>query len=337
MVINGSKGKTTTLVVAILIEFLFQVSPSALAAATTNSPTLGLSVSVLPEADGKVAPIQAGLVNSLALTIKPGSSSVRKVRIQSAAPNVEIVSTSIGHAYLLNGVLTLDDSKESPIARWIEVDKPTVALASKKTVDVSLVIAVPEKEPIGIRQAYLLVKATLPKTSSSQSDDRQGAARYAIPIYIGVGTTTQIVTSFSVGIITLIDTEEGVSFSIPLVNTGMTPVLPVGYLLLNSVLGKLVFAAQIPFGDGVIQPGGSKTIFVLVPLEVPDAIWNVHAEAHDGSLIATSDSIVTLKRNGLMGPGQITIYRIALGVVSLILFVFVLLFIRRGRKDSDGA
>jgi hypothetical protein len=329
--------RTTTLVTVIFFGFLSLVNPSAMAVSPSISPTLGLSVSVLPEADGKVAPIQAGLVNSLALTIKPGTSSVRKVRIQSAAPNVEIVSTSIGHAYLLNGVLTLDESKESPIAPWIEVDKPTVTLAAKKTVDVSLVIAVPEKEPIGIRQAYLLVKATLPKTTATQSDDKQGAARYAIPIYIGVGTTTQIVTSFAVGIITLVTTDEGMAFSIPLVNTGMTPVLPIGYLLLNSVLGKLVFAAQIPFGNGVIQPGGTKTIFVLVPLEVPDAIWNVHAEAHDGSLIATSDSIVTLKRNGLMGTGQIAIYRLALGVVSLILFIFVLLFIRRGRKETDGA
>jgi hypothetical protein len=327
-----SREKTSALV--IFFGLLSLANHSALAVAPANSPTLGLSVSVLPEADGKVAPIQAGLVNSLALTIKPGTSAVRKIRIQSATPNVEIVSTSIGYTYHLNGVLTLDESKESPIAPWIDIDKPMVTLAGKKTVDISLVIAVPEKEPLGIRQAYLLVTATLPKTIEAEIDDKPGAARYAIPIYIGVGTTTQIVTSFSVGIITLVSTAEGVAFSIPLVNTGMTPVLPVGYLLLNSVLGKLVFAAQIPFGNGVIEPGGRKTIYVLVPLEVPNAIWNVHAEAHDGSLVATSDSIVTLERNGLTGTNQIAIYRLALGVVSLILFIFVLNFIRRGRKES---
>jgi len=329
-----SRVKTSTLLMVIFFGFLSLTNLSALAVAQANSPTLGLSVSVLPEADGKVAPIQAGLVNSLALTIKPGTSSVRKIRIQSATPNVEIVSTSIGYTYLLNGVLTLDESKESPIAPWIDIDKPMVTLAGKETVDISLVITVPEKEPLGIRQAYLLVKATLPKAKEAEIDDMPGAARYAIPIYIGVGTTTQIVTSFSVGIITLVSTAEGVAFSIPLVNTGMTPVLPVGYLLLNSVLGKLVFATQIPFGNGVIEPGGRKTIYVLVPLEVPNAIWNVHAEAHDGSLVATSDSIVTLERNGLTDTGQIAIYRLALGVVSLILFIFVLNFIRRGRKES---
>jgi hypothetical protein len=327
--------KTATLGFVISISVLSVTIPSARADTKAPTPTLGLSVVVLPEADGIVAPIQAGLATSLALTIQPGTSAVRKVRIQSAAPNLEIVTTSIGYAYLLNGVLTLDDSKPSPISPWITMDKPIIRLAAKKTSDVTLSIAVPANEPIGIQQAYLLVTATLPVATSSQDTGKEGAARYAIPIYIGVGTAFQIITDFSIGIVTLVDTDKGVAFSIPLVNTGMTPVLPMGYLLLNSVLGKLVFAAQIPFGNGIIYPGGSKTINVLVPPEVPDAVWNVHAEAHDGTLTVTSDSIVTLQRNGLLGTYQVAIYRLALGVVSLILFIFVLLYIRRGRKDEE--
>lgn len=328
--------KTATLGFVISMSVLPIALPFTVADTYASTPTLGLSVVVLSAADGIVAPIQAGLATSLALTIKPGTTEVRKVRIQSAAPNVEIVTTSIGYAYLLNGVLTLDDSKPSPISPWITIDKPSIRIAAKKTADVALSIAVPANEPIGIQQAYLLVTARLPVTNSRQATGKEGAARYAIPIYIGVGTPFQIITDFSIGIITLVKTTKGVAFSIPLVNTGMTPVLPVGYLLLNSVLGKLVFAAQIPFGNGVIQPGGSKTINVLVPPEVPDAIWNVHAEAHDGSLTVTSDSIVTLKRNDLLGTNQVAIYRFALGVVSLILFIIVLLYIKRGRKDVRG-
>ena len=116
------------------------------------------------------------------------------------------------------------------------------------------------------------------------------AARYAIPIYVGVGTTTQILTDFQVGLVTLTKVANDEAFLIPLVNIGMTPVLPVGFIMLKSVLGQLVFAAQIPFQSTVIPAGGSFKVTVLIPNEVPDGAWNVHAEAHDGTLIATSDS-----------------------------------------------
>lgn len=49
------------------------------------------------------------------------------------------------------------------------------------------------------------------------------AARYAIPIYVGVGTTTQILTDFQVGLVTLTKVANDEAFLIPLVNIGMTP------------------------------------------------------------------------------------------------------------------
>jgi len=323
--------KATSIAVVLLIGVITTNYSSAIAAQVTKTPTLGLSVSVLPEDGGLVSPIQAGLVHSLALTIQPGTSSIRKIRIQSAAPNSELVTTSIGYASLINSVLTLDDQKVSPIAKWIKVARPKIELPAKKTVDVALEITVPHDEPIGIRQAYLLVKATMPDTNLTTTADRNGAARYAIPIYIGVGTTTQIVTDFSVGLISLVNTTGGMAFSIPLTNTGMTPVLPIGYILLNSVLGQLIFAAKIPFGDGVIEPGQATTVEVLVPAEVPDAVWNVHAEAHAGTLLATSDSIVTLNRGGLLSNNNVGIYRTLLGVISLVLFILIILYLRKDR------
>lgn len=321
--------------IAICLGLLSLANPFAIAAPAVTSPTLGLSVSVLPEANGEVSPIQAGLINSLALTIEPGKSAIRRIRIQSAAPNSEVVSTSIGYASLVNSVLTLDDQKESHIAPWIKMDKPVVTLESKKTVDISLTISVPEGEPIGIREAYLLVTAKLPKDMTPSVAAKQGAARYAIPIYVGVGTTTQILTDFQVGLVTLTKVANDEAFLIPIVNIGMTPVLPVGFLVLKSVLGQLIFAAQIPFQSSVIQAGGSFNATVPIPDEVPDGVWNVHAEAHDGTLVATSDSIVTIKRIGLAGDDFLNLYRTALGVVSLLLFIFVLLYIKRGKKDYE--
>lgn len=322
----GRVGTSIWFVFSILI--FTGISPSASMASASTSPTLGLSVSVLPQANGEIAPIQAGQINSLALTIMPGQQAIRSVRVQSASPNIESIALSIGHASVINSVLTLDDTQVSEISPWIAFSANSLQLKGDTTADVDLTISVPNSEPIGIRQAYLLIKATLPSHGTNQNTARQGAARYAIPIYIGVGTTAQIVTDFSVGLVTLVHTKDGEAFALTLKNIGMTPVLPVGFLQLSSTLEKLVFAAQIPFGGDLIQAGHSETLTVEVPLEVPDAIWNVHAEAHDGTLLATSDSIVTLKRHGIIGQNQIAIYRILLGAVSFVLFGAAWMYIR---------
>jgi hypothetical protein len=315
---------------------LILLTPVALSrAASTNQETLGLTVSIVPSKSGVETPIQAGLKNAVALTIPPGKSATRFVRIQSASKNSELITTSVGYAARINGVLTLEDNQQSDIAPWVKMNINQMVLKPLQTVELALSFDVPAKEPIGIREAYLLVKATEANPPAKGVISLAGAARYAVPIYLGVGTTTQIVTSFTVGIITLVNTTGGTAFAVPLINTGMTPVDPVGYLTLGSVLGQLNFAAQIPFGNGVIAPGGSEVIKVVVPAEVPDAVWNVHADVHQGSMHATSDSIVTLKRKGIGNSAQIKYYRILVGVISLVLFFFIFLYIRRGHKESD--
>ena len=313
-----SREVTAALGISLCLLILPVTSTSGVSAPAATG--LGLTVSVVPDPSGTETPIQAGSKNSFALTVQPGKSAVKMIRIQSASKSAELISTSIGYASRINGVLTLEDGKESEIAPWIKVNKNIVALKPLQSINLSVTITVPKSEPIGIREAYLLVKATEPTASVKGIISLDGAARYAIPIYLGVGTTTQIVTSFAVGIITLVNTSGGIAFSIPITNTGMTPVDPIGYLTLSSVLGSLNFAAQIPFGNGVIASGGSEVLKVVVPEEVPDAIWNVHADVHQGSMHSTSDSIVTLKRKGIGNSGQIKYYRILVGIISLILF-----------------
>ena len=50
---------------------------------------------------------------------------------------------------------------------------------------------------------------------------------------------------------------------------------------------------------------------------------------------STSDSIVTLKRKGIGNSGQIKYYRILVGIISLILFFFIFLYIRRGNREKS--
>ncbi len=319
--------------IGVLLMITTSVAPS-LGVAVTAPPSLGLTVSVVPSASGVETPIQAGLVNSFALTVKPGSSGTKLIRIQSASSRPELITSSIGYADRINGVLTLEDGRTSDIAPWFKFDSPQITLKPLQSVDLTVSITVPVKEPIGIREAYLLVKASDPSYVAQGRVSVDGAARYAVPIYLGVGSTAQIVTTFTVGIITLVNTTGGIAFAVPLVNTGMTPVDPVGFLTLGSVLGQLNFAAQIPFGNGIILPGKSETLNVLVPAQVPDAVWNVHADVHQGTLHATSDSIVTLKRQGLGASGEIKYYRLGIGFVSLILLIFIILYIRRGNRES---
>jgi len=298
------------------------------------SANLGLSVSIIPQVDADQAPFQAGMPSTLAVTVEPGDIKNRKIRILSSSKNPELITTQIGYAKRVNGALTLDDRLVSPVKSWITFSEDKFILTSKKPKEIEIEIKVPEGEPTGvIQESYLLVLAQEVNPLPSQNSNVVGAARYAIPIAIGVGDTSQILTSFTVGIVTLVKTTDGMAFSIPVTNTGMTPVVPIGFLTLTSVLGKLTFGAQIPFGNGIIEPGVMKAINVLVPTEVPDADWNVHAEIHQGSLFSTSDSIVTLDREITNFFNSISFYRYALAAVSSFLLLFIFSYLRRSQIE----
>ena len=147
--------------IGVLLMITTSVAPS-LGVAVTAPPSLGLTVSVVPSASGVETPIQAGLVNSFALTVKPGSSGTKLIRIQSASSRPELITSSIGYADRINGVLTLEDGRTSDIAPWFKFDSPQITLKPLQSVDLTVSITVPVKEPIGIREAYLLVKASDP-------------------------------------------------------------------------------------------------------------------------------------------------------------------------------
>jgi len=285
------------------------------------SANLGLSVSIIPQVDADQAPFQAGMPSTLAVTVEPGDIKNRKIRILSSSKNPELITTQI-------------DRLVSPVKSWITFSEDKFILTSKKPKEIEIEIKVPEGEPTGvIQESYLLVLAQEVNPLPSQNSNVVGAARYAIPIAIGVGDTSQILTSFTVGIVTLVKTTDGMAFSIPVTNTGMTPVVPIGFLTLTSVLGKLTFGAQIPFGNGIIEPGDMRAINVLVPTEVPDADWIVHAEIHQGSLFATSDSIVTFDREITNFFNSISFYRYALAAVSLFLLLFIFSYLRRSQIE----
>jgi hypothetical protein len=318
----------------LVVAMALMSADATFATVQESNSELGLAVTIVPQPEFDLEPFQAGIPNALALTIEPGSKKIRKIKVASASNRPTLITADIGYAKRINGVLVLDDRLTSPIKTWVQFSQNKFLLGESKVKEIEIEITAPADEPTGvIIEAYLLVTANVSEPENQNASSLVGAARYAIPISIGVGDTTEIITAFSVGVVTLVNSEAGISFSIPITNTGMTPISPIGFLTLSSVLGNLNFGAQIPFGNGVIEAGDLKAIRVLVPVEVPDADWNVHAEIHQGSLYATSDSIITLNREETSLFNSIAFFRIIVSVVFIFLLFYIFLFIKRSQNE----
>jgi hypothetical protein len=326
------------------VFFLFSlfIMPGSIALAVVEDNSLSLSVSVIPTTSASSLMQKGNLSSIIGGVAQPGEEFKRKIRVRNNGTMLEVVDISVGFANRINQILTPDEARTSAIANWASFSPAAPNLPPNKNIDIDVTIKIPVGTPIGIQEALLYVRAQPAKTAKSQGTQVKSIPRFAIPIFIGVGTSEQIPTTFTLGPTTLTSSPEGWLLNVLVTNTGLTPIAPTGSFKLKAKTGSLSYADSIFFSTPSIQPGESRTASALIPSDVPAGVWIVSANAIQGGVEAKSDSEVTYTKTGVVTPPVpdaikvgMPIQSLVIGFASLFILILLIFLLRRGlRKDT---
>ena len=290
--------------------------------------SLGLAANVLQSQDSASA---IGANSSLWFLLKPGASTVRQISVRSLANVPMTVTTKIGYGMYLNGVAEFDESKNSEAAAWISFSEPTFTLGVGSTHIISMKMSIPGTALIGTNLATLFINGSPLKAERQTSKYAVlGAARIAIPMFVGVGTMAQIATSFSIDKTRIYNDQGGRFASLHVTNNGKTPISPSGSIMIQNESGDVKFSKPVLLYSKTLIPGESGLITVKIPTDVPNGKWvfketlsqGAFSESKEVKVSLTAPSIFT-KVNGI---------RILAFLISIFLLIYAL---RRRRKENN--
>ena len=78
--------------------------------------SLGLVFEILPSSDPEINRLSAG--QALWFVIPPGQIKIRQVRVLSSSTISQVITLSVGYLNRINGIATIDDSKNSETDPW---------------------------------------------------------------------------------------------------------------------------------------------------------------------------------------------------------------------------
>ena len=290
--------------------------------------SLGLAANVLQSQDSASA---IGANSSLWFLLKPGASTVRQISVRSLANVPMTVTTKIGYGMYLNGVAEFDESKNSEAAKWISFSEPTFTLGVGATHIISMKMSIPGSTLIGTNLATLFINGSPLKAEKQTSKYAvPGAARIAIPMFVGVGTMAQIATSFSIDKTRIYNDQGGRFASLRVTNNGKTPIAPSGSIMIQNESGDVKFSKPVLLYSKTLIPGESGLITVKIPTAVPNGKWvfketlsqGAFSESKDAKVSLTAPSIFT-KVNGIR-------------ILAFLISIFILIYaLRRRRKENN--
>ena len=290
--------------------------------------SLGLAANVLQSQDSASA---IGANSSLWFLLKPGASTVRQISVRSLANVPMTVTTKIGYGMYLNGVAEFDESKNSEAAAWISFSEPTFTLGVGSTHIISMKMSIPGTALIGTNLATLFINGSPLKAERQTSKYAVlGAARIAIPMFVGVGTMAQIATSFSIDKTRIYNDQGGRFASLYVTNNGKTPISPSGSIMIQNESGDVNLSKPVLLYSKTLIPGESGLITVKIPTDVPNGKWvfketlsqGAFSESKEVKVSLTAPSIFT-KINGIR-------------ILAFLISIFILIYaLRRRRKENN--
>ena len=290
--------------------------------------SLGLAANVLQSQDSASA---IGANSSLWFLLKPGASTVRQISVRSLANVPMTVTTKIGYGMYLNGVAEFDESKNSEAAKWISFSEPTFTLGVGATHIISMKMSIPGSTLIGTNLATLFINGSPLKAEKQTSKYAvPGAARIAIPMFVGVGTMAQIATSFSIDKTRIYNDQGGRFASLRVTNNGKTPIAPSGSIMIQNESGDVKFSKPVLLYSKTLIPRESGLITVKIPNAIPNGKWvfketlsqGAFSESKDAKVSLTAPSIFT-KANGIR-------------ILAFLISIFILIYaLRRRRKENN--
>lgn len=299
--------------------------------ASAVNEDLGLSLDVLPSTDPEISRLTQG--QALWFVIPPGSSKSRQIRVTSSAAVSEEITLSIGSLNRIDGVPTIDDSKESQTESWAKFSSERFILKPRESKIIDFTYSIPIDTEIGIHEAFLYATASSVQRASTEEYRVPQNARIASPIFLGVGTSLQITTDFTINDVSGVVVDGIRQLKIDFKNTGRTPLSLSGSIQLSSAEFQNNFVGPLPFTSVVIRPGILGYVLVPAPEQLTPGKWKILVTA---TQISTTKTREFTKELTFKPPNVLLAYT-AKSLAALFffaLFVFAVRLFRRPRLTS---
>lgn len=300
-----------------LVAFLFIFLPQSSAIAAS----LGLTLQIKPGNSS-----ESGLENNTRLwfVVPPGGMKTRTVAITNTSSVDEKITLTIGAVKRVNGVSQMAPSETSEIAKWASFSRNEFTLKGKASTEIQLNFTIPVGEDIRSYGAMLLVKASSTlKPKSTQAYSVPGAAQIAAPIFLGVGTEEEFITSFEIKDIEGVKTLAGNALRVEIKNTGKTPVSingdiqATGVTFITNTVGPFTYLTE------TIAPGETKFADAVVGDLINQSKWRIFVTATQGSVTETREFEKNISFTGV-NPLYTIIFRVLLGLVSLLILAWTI-------------
>jgi len=316
--------------VSLFALFLFfSLVPNQAFAAPAGS--LGIGVEVLPAQSQEDTTL--GADGSLWYLMPPGKSGSRSFRVNSVANVPMRILISVGFGAYKNGESAFDDSKRSEIAPWAEFSESDFTLGAGASRVVQVTFRVPKDAQIKANLATIFVRGSMQnQVDSKAAFSVTGAARIAIPVFLGVGTAQQITINFEI-LRTTIKNIEGKRLAyIRIRNVGKTPVAPTGYIKVQAQEGSISIPDPIKVQSSTVIPGEERDVIFLVPAYIPNGKWTFLEEFQQGPVFQTAEANISLTKPSIFTKANIL--RLFIFVVSLLALYFSLRYLRKSKKRA---
>jgi hypothetical protein len=315
--------------VAVII-FIFALAPfltaNSAVAASTNS--LGIGVEVLPAQGAEDTTL--GADGSLWFLIPPGKSGTRSFKVNSLANVAMRIQVSVGFGAYRNGESAFDDTKKSDIANWATFSTDDFTLNPGASKIVRVTFQVPKDAPIKANLATIFARGSMQNQSPSKAAfSVAGAARIAIPVFLGVGTAQQIAINFKIEKTTIKNVEGKRLAYIQIRNIGKTPVAPTGLIKVQSQVGGISIPQPIKVQSSTVIPGETREIIFLIPAYIPDGKWTFMEEFQQGPVFQTAEADIALTKPSIFTKANSI--RGIIFILALVVFYFSLRILRRSR------
>lgn len=313
---------------------IFFSSLSVLPASEAASPgSLGLGVDVLPAKTSEDTTL--GADGSLWFLLPPGRVGTRSFRVKSVANISMHISINVGFGEYRDGVAAFNDSKNSDVANWAKFSETEFTLNPGSSKVVSITFSIPKDAQIKANLATVFVKGVALNSSTSKSGfSVGGAARVAIPVFLGVGTAAQISINFKI-LSTTIKNVEGKRLAyIRIQNIGKTPVAPLGFIKVESQQGGISIPDPIKVQSSTILPGEERDVIFLVPSYIPNGKWTFMEVFQQGPISQTSQAEIALTKPSIFTKANFL--RSFIFIFSLFVLYFSLRYLRKARAKRES-
>jgi len=298
-----------------------------------NAANLGLTLQILQGESSK-----SGVENNTRLwfVIEPGTSKSRKIIVRNTSGSPESVSISIGAVKRVNGESQLAVGEVSETEKWANFSDQDFLLAPRSEKVVSVGFTIPKSESVNSYSAMLLVKATSPQNLANNLDySVPGAAQIAAPIFLGIGTEDEFVTSFEIKGVEGQNTVQGKSLRVEIKNSGKTPISIQGDVQVTGITFKTSTLGPFTYQTETIAPGERKFADALVGESIAESKWRIYVTAVQGQVTESREFEVDIRYSG-SSTSFIQILKFAVPILFLFLLYWSITVLRSSRRKQQG-